>query len=399
MTGYDAREHGKKEGGGKANGADKDEGDVGYDDPFIVKQIRGGRSFKAIAHDLVLASCGDLRDFVEVPERFGRAELGTVRVELDAASELELEAFGRTPSTVIINPSLPHFEAIAFFELLLDRSDCGCTDGNLLKPRFGAYLYGPPGVGKTHIMAAYARKLVAVLGDQVRTAEAMIAEEVKAAYTAYESRIETGDERPKKVYDVGAELSDVPSEERLPANEEFEREINRVRAMAARIPVRPTDVIYMPFDKFCNFFSSNALQVLEVIETCPVIFIDDIHPKNDPKRYEALFHLIERRYDNHLPLFLSSNLSHEKASGEDEEMQNRLRSRVGALFNCISFDGCTDYRQLKEQKLVELVSKRMKGVAEELLAKSQKAQCISLGEYLDSQRETLPDFGVEPGGN
>ena len=39
--------------------------------------------------------------------------------------------------------------------MILEGDPCVCENGDPLRPTLGAYLVGPPGAGKTHIMAAF----------------------------------------------------------------------------------------------------------------------------------------------------------------------------------------------------------------------------------------------------
>ena len=75
------------------------------------------------------------------------------------------------PLGAIVNPTCVHREALEFFRKILAGDPLVCAKGDPLRPTVGAYLVGPPGVGKTHLMAAFGLRIKQQLDQELARME------------------------------------------------------------------------------------------------------------------------------------------------------------------------------------------------------------------------------------
>lgn len=310
---------------------------------------------------------GGLKDYCLVPDKYKTSKLGIDNIDLDKLKPEEFAELLENPSGNIINPIYCHLEAITFFQGILSGDDGFCEMHDPLMPKVGAYLYGPPGCGKTHIMAAFAMLMRQHLEKQLQDTKAFIERQAFAVIKEVAKRNEQGDFivdpeiETKVVYDItNPEVANTDE-----VKETVEIALNRgvikvFKAAKNSTAVSPTDVLYIGFDPLVEMYEKQRETTLEQLILSPIVFVDDLHPKGNEARIQVIQHVIERRYEVGRPAtFMTSNLEGAGLVGEDQKIIDRIKSRLGEMFYPINFEGAVDWRQsfkkLRVQKVQELV--------------------------------------------
>ena len=308
---------------------------------------------------------GDVFQFCHIPNRYQHCELGHVwmaEAELEVIPENELAELMMSP--FIVNPRESHFKALMFFRALLKKDPLVCHNQSPFEPKIGLYLMGKPGTGKTHIMAAAGLALHNELWKTLKSFEtklgaAIESEIAKDKETFYRP---TGDSRVRKV--------DISTPDKmktiLPVEERFNRLFEQFRTVLTTAPLQPTDVLYIGFDELYRLTREKPEitdKLMDAIATAQLIFIDDVHPKNDADRFALVHYIIERRYEGGRPgTFLTTNLSTtdlgDTARDKPSQLTARLQSRCQECFWTISFgEDCLDWRQVVRSRRVKAIDK------------------------------------------
>jgi len=259
------------------------------------------------------------------------------------------------PAGVIINPKPPHREAMEFFQMILEGNELVCDGGDPLRPTVGAYLYGPPGVGKTHIMAAFGRIVEATLQARLADIMSKIRLNIDMIYRQYQKDADT-DKAPdgRKIWTIsskGATISETP-------DEKFQKGLEGIKRILVGSKDQPTDVLYLGFDNLYQLYRSpdTRADALEAIEKAPIVFVDDLHSKNDPSRLEVIQQLMERRYElGKFGTFVTTNIDVEHIGGDEENERKRILSRSKETFVPFDLTECEDWRDTMKQRRIKMI--------------------------------------------
>jgi DNA replication protein DnaC len=343
----------------------------GIEDTDLLERIHSGLiSREAFEEEVVNQVYSGLKRYCRIPDAYQHCELDCAQVELDQLSDSELKFLLDNPPNVIVNPEPAHLKAIQFFRMILSGDSLVCNEGNPLEPSVGAYLYGPPGVGKTHIMAAFGleihSRLQARLGD-LKTAVGDLVERAYARYLYRESH-ESYTEDP----DVGwVEAKDLTLHQSLSPRHEFWKSVHEFQQRLMEYRYQPTDVLYIGFKELYELckFGSERDDAMNAIDNARIVFIDDIHPQGDMEQVQIVLHLLERRYEmGRAGTFLTTNLDTAGLGGGDEMLGKRLTSRCAETLLTFDFSGCRDWR-------THMKSRRIKNIEREL-----ETRISSMGE-------------------
>jgi hypothetical protein len=326
--------------------------------PSILDKLQAGildrDDFQQEVLDQVYAG---LHQYCQIPEGYQGCDLASKLIDLESLDDTELKRLLNNPPSEIVNPYPSQIRAITLFEMLLSGDPLVCENGDPLKPILGAYLYGLPGSGKTHLMAAYARRLKLLLDNQLADVHDMVATSIEAACLKFYERI--GTERETTIEEMGhySLENDELTLESSP-EEEFWHTINLLKSRVAGYDYQPTDLIYIGFKELFEVckHSSQRNDAMHALESARVVFIDDIHPQSDPEQIQLVLHLLERRYEmGQAGTFLTTNLQTEALGGGDEMLGNRLMSRCAETLVTIDFSDCDDWRQKVKSHKIRMV--------------------------------------------
>ena len=296
-----------------------------------------------------------LPQYCVIPNKFSYCKLITSNLNLDELEGHQLEMLIDQPNGIIYKPQPPHYEALKFFKKLLSGDEKVCEGSDPLRPKYGAYLFGPPGTGKTHLMTAYAIELKKLLDQKLNELWGFLKVELTAIY---QKQIveggfseQAGIETAKRTYTIEDNDQEAITMEKVTSGETaLARELERLRKEINKYKYKPTDIVYIGFDplyEMCKSQSEKRQRTLEALIQTPVVFIDDVHPKGDIDRATVISHILERRYDaGNVATFLTTNLSDEKlgAMFNDKNVTERLHSRFSEMFYPLDFKGCIDWR-------------------------------------------------------
>ncbi|HKI74387.1 MAG TPA: hypothetical protein VJ998_07085 [Pseudomonadales bacterium] len=307
-----------------------------------------------------------LHQYCQIPDGYQHCDLSTRQMDIESMDDDELRLLLRHPPPEIVNPHSSHIKAIKLFELLLSGDPMVCEQGDPLSPTIGAYLYGPPGCGKTHLMAAYGRRLKQQLDERLADVREMMGSVIDKAYVQYLQRraSEETEREPLgqlKLEDDNIFIQSSPEDEFWHSMETFKRRLSEY-------DYQPTDLIYIGFKELFEVckYSHERHAALRALESARVVFIDDIHPQDDPEQIQLVLHLLERRYElGRSGTFLTTNLQTRELGGGDDMLGSRLLSRCAETLLTIDFTGCDDWRQTVKARRIKLVEeeveRRMEG--------------------------------------
>lgn len=301
-----------------------------------------------------------LHRFCQIPDAYQHCELATRQMDLDRLDESGLRDMMRNPPPEIVNPHPAHLKAISLFDLLLSGDTMACSGGDPLSPTLGAYLYGPPGCGKTHLMSAYGRRVKAMLDERLAHVHALMSEAIEKAYDTYTLRRASEENTTEPVGQLT--LAGTKIEKQASPEEEFWQTIDEFKRRLSQHPYQPTDLIYIGFKELFEVckHSPQRHAALAALESARIVFIDDIHPQGDPEQVQLVLHLLERRYElGRSGTFLTTNLPTIELGGGDEMLGSRLMSRCAETLVTIDFTGCDDWRQTVKSRRIKLVEKEL----------------------------------------
>lgn len=324
--------------------------------PSIADQLTAGLTTrKEIADAIVQEVHAGLKVFCSIPEGYAHCELQTRTVDLDSLSEPELRELLEHPPGAILNPSRAHLKATEFFRMILEGHPLVCEGGDPLRPTVGAYLHGPPGVGKTHVMAAFGRSIEAILESRLSDVMKRIQSYIDIFYRQYQSDVDK-DPAPDGRTIWTLTPSSLKASKR--PEDRFQEGMSNIKQSLAGNKDQPTDMLYLGFDDLCELYTSDTTRrdALEAIENAPVVFVDDLHGKGDPERLQVIQRLIERRYElGKFGTYVTTNVDVAHIGGEDEGIGKRILSRSKENFIIIDFQECTDWRETVKNRRIRLI--------------------------------------------
>jgi hypothetical protein len=333
----------------------------------ILDRILAGQLTITQVADLIMDDAyAGLRSFCDIPVGYHHCQLGDISINIEALGIDDLEELLAAPPPKIVNPEPVHLRTIEFFRMILEGDSLVCRNRSPLRPIAGASLLGPPGAGKTHIMAAFGLSLKKVLEEKLEEYRRMIAAFVAQEYRLFQKAAATGkgDVFEKKVTWVieGNPQGSVQENVVDPVGR-FSNRLDELRHALRKLPVQPTDLLYLGFEQLCQLYEDaegGKTAAQKAIEQAAVVFIDDVHPQQDKLRFNVVQRLVERRYELGLHgTFITTNLSTEELGGEDPKVAKRLVSRLGESFMQFDFVDCQDWRLKVKARRLELIGRRI----------------------------------------
>ena len=319
-----------------------------------------------IAQEIMNDVYAGLQVHCNIPAGYAHCELSTARRDIDQMSEEDVRALLANPSGPIINPHRQHLEAMEFFNMILEGHELVTQDHDPLRPTVGAYLVGPPGVGKTHIMAAFGKEVETRLSSRISNMMRGVRDLLRIALTEYEKQMEQYCDTPGAQRIVLTEKGDMHIQ-RNPA-EAFMQKVEDLKRRVRANRNQPTDMLYFGFKDLCELTEqrSTRKETLEALAKAPVVFVDDLDGGSSPAHLEIIRRLIEQRYElGRFGTFLTTNISVEKVAGADENVSKRILSRAKESFAVFDFDKCTDWReQVKHRKITLIQDEISRRIAE-----------------------------------
>ncbi len=219
--------------------------------PTLLDRVEAGvLSMEQFEEAVVSGVYAGLHQYFQIPDGYVHCGLDTRAIDLESLSDQDLRAMLRTPPTEIINPQQAHIKAIELFSLLLEGDPLVCDRGDPLMPTIGAYLYGPPGIGKTHLMAAYGRHVRTLLDHQLSHMASSFHDVFESAFQRYLKRqiSESRDGRSEAqtgFVEISADRQDLIQGNT--ATEEFWASIEDFKQRLKTYAYQPTDLIYIGF--------------------------------------------------------------------------------------------------------------------------------------------------------
>lgn len=324
----------------------------------LLDQLQAGlidrNQFRELVIDEVYSG---LHQYCQIPDGYRHCSLETRDIDLDALDGDDMRSLLDSPPAEIINPYPAHLTAIELFNMLLDGDDLVTVDGDPLKPTLGAYLFGPPGSGKTHLMAAYARQVKRRLDAHLTEAQQLMGPFIDSAIVRYNERMAS--EKQSDIDDTSyLELVGDDIKQGFSPAEEFWNSVASLKRLLIDYEHKPTDMIYIGFKELYEVcrYSSFRQDAMKALEQARVVFIDDVHPQGDADQIQLVLHLLERRYElGRAGTFLTTNLRTQELGGGDAMLGNRLLSRASEMLMMIDFSACEDWRRNVKSRRIKIV--------------------------------------------
>lgn len=336
-----------------------------------------------IARELIAEARTGLEPFCDIPEGYRACRLDHATCRLDDLSEVETRTLIENPTGAILNPVTVHLQAMEFFRMVLEGDPLVCEKRDALRPTVGAYLVGPPGVGKTHIMAAFGLRIKQQLDTEMAKMESAI---VRFIERLYDDTLDQQEEwsrlpldednrwtlsvsRPSEMNKTDNEKdvmkramqAGIQMTQRQSPENRFAAAVKLLQHRVRTYAHQPTDMLYIGFEDLFDQLQRNEAhrkKTLSALEMARVLFVDDIHPKGDPERMSVIQQLIERRYELDRPgTFLTTNLTAEELGAGNRTVAQRLLSRCSENFIKFDFKDCTDWRMTVKSRRIRLIEK------------------------------------------
>lgn len=299
-----------------------------------------------------------LRVYCDIPTGYQHCTLETKNIDIDKLSEQELRDLIDHPQGEIINPGAPHLETIEFFKMIQEGHPLVTKDGDPLQPTVGAYLQGPTGVAKTHILAAYGhwaqQKLAKELKDIMKRVDQLIGTFYRE-YTYKIDHAQAGDGLKTRTYDVSD--NGLKDPEKTPL-EKLKQGIEGAKRILAGSKYQPNDMLYLGFENLCDIYGSDETRTdaLQMIEQAPIVFVDDVNAQGTSEKLAVVQKLFERRYElKNFGTFVTSNVDVKSIGGTDTNVAKRILSRSKESSLVVDFDGCTDWRESMKQRKISFI--------------------------------------------
>jgi hypothetical protein len=326
--------------------------------PNVLDKLQAGLLDRAEFRQEVLDEVyAGLHQYCKIPDGYNHCDLATRQMDLESLGDVEFRALLDSKPPEIINPFPSQVKTIELFSLLLEGDPLVCEQNDPLMPTVGAYLYGPPGSGKTHLMAAYGRRIHDILQDRLADIHHMLDHYIDKAFLQFSTRVAT--EREASNEDISylkVEEGEIVTD--VSPHEEFWQTIAMLKNAIADYDFQPTDIIYIGFKELfevCKYGSQRA-DTIAALERARVVFIDDIHPQGDPEQVQLVLHLLERRYElGRGGTFLTTNLTAGELGGGDDMLGSRILSRSAETLVTIDFSDCVDWRQTVKSRRIRMI--------------------------------------------
>lgn len=351
--------------------------------PALDRMLAAQASPSQVARELIAEARAGLQQFCDIPEGYRECRLDHATCRLDDLSEAETRHLIENPSGAIVNPSPVHLQTMEFFRMVLEGDPVVCDKRDALRPTLGAYLVGPPGVGKTHIMAAFGLRIKEQLDKELAKMESAIASLVERLYDntldqqaewsrlpldadnrwalsvpgpSAINRTDNDKDVMKRAMQAGLQMT-----KRVSPEDRFAATVKLLQQQVRTYTYQPTDMLYLGFEDLFDQLQRDAAhrtRTLSALEMARILFIDDIHPKGDPARILVIQQLIERRYELDRPgTFLTTNLTAEELGAGNRTVAQRLLSRCSESFIKFDFKDCTDWRMTVKSRRIRLIEK------------------------------------------
>jgi|GEM_PF-6123456 len=352
--------------------------------PFLDQLREGGMSVNGLAERLMRESYKGLHTHIEIPSAFRHCRLRGRVVDEGTLTSEKIRQLCEEHSPEIINPDEVQLQAMNFL-LKLTRGDPRfCEGGDPLRPKVGAYLYGPPGKGKTHILSAFGMQMKALLKDDLTETMRTVKSRLDLAYARCNKAVDAQKGRSEEFTiggagaagskDVGLEYAELLRElkttpvEKLRKQQgggttsvaELERaftvEVEECRRYIASHRSQPTNVLFMTSGDYCalNSDPESHKEALRMIRRAPVVIIDDLNPLASQEQTSALSNLIQDRYNTGMfGTFISSNIPPGEFAGLDENLVASLRDRMDVGFLSFDFTESRNWRKTVLKRRVE----------------------------------------------
>jgi DNA replication protein DnaC len=312
-----------------------------------------------IAREIMDQVYAGLEVHCRIPDAYKHCELKTERKDIDRMGDEELRELLKHPPGSIINPESPHLKAIELFTMIQEGHELVTQDHDPLRPTVGAYLYGPAGVGKTHIMAAYGRTVETMLSSRISNLMRAVRDLLRIALDRYEKEMETysdtrGAQKIVLTTKGDMEIQRNPSQAFMAQVEEIKRRLRANRN-------QPTDMLYLGFKDLVDLFGQQETraETLEAIANAPVVFVDDLE-NSSPDGVAVVQRLIEERYERgRFGTFVTTNYDVDKVAGPAGESRNHIQSRVSESLVHIDFSGCKDWRKEVKHRRIRFVEEEI----------------------------------------
>jgi hypothetical protein len=325
--------------------------------PSVLDQLQAGLLSRSDFRQKILDELyAGLHQYCDIPDGYDHCVLGSTQLDLESLDDRQVRDLLNHPPSEIVNPFPSQARCIELFELLLSGDSLVCDHADPLTPSVGAYLYGPPGSGKTHLMAAYAKRIKSQLDEKLGDVHAMLDGFIDDAYARFNARMATEQEANEPMGLLSLEGDEIKSE--LTPEDEFWQTISELRRRILAYEYQPTDLIYIGFKELFEVcrHSTHRTQTMEALEKARIVFIDDIHPQGDPEQVQLVLHLLERRYEmGRSGTFLTTNLLTHELGGGDEMLGMRLLSRCAETLLTIDFSDCEDWRRKVKSRKIQMV--------------------------------------------
>ncbi len=290
--------------------------------------------------------------FCDIPGAYHHCQLAFRTVDMTDWDEAKLRLFASIKHPDIINPDKDQLLAIKFFQLLVRGDALVCERNDPFSPRYGAYLYGRPGTGKTHIMASAALALKAILDKRLIEVRVAISNSVDKLY---ELGLDVSGKFREKQKGIGrytfSDDGKITESGSLEPSVWFDQQIEGLKRKVATFRWSPTDILYLSFDQLREQASDPA--VLSALESAKLLFLDDVDQKGSKNEgIEVFQELLQRRYELGRPgVIVSTNLTAKELGGKNSKMRARLSSRTAAMLYKICFKS-KDWRVSMHAKLL-----------------------------------------------
>ena len=336
----------------------------------LIEGVSSQHEFLAAMKDEIHAG---LSVYCDIPAGYQHCTLQTRNVDIEKLSEEQVRDLIDRPQGEIVNPENAHREAIEFFAMIQEGHPLVTKDGNPLRPTVGAYLQGPTGVAKTHIMAAYGRWAQQKLAQELKEIMTRVDSLIGTFYRQYTydiDHVKQGDGLKTRSFELTA--SDIKDPEKTP-QEKLRQGIEGAKRILAGSKYQPNDMLYLGFEDLCTLYGSKETRsdALEAIEQAPIIFVDDVHAQGTEGGLDVVKKLFERRYElKQFGTFVTSNVDVESIGGSDANVAKRILSRSKESSLVIDFAGCTDWRESMKQRKIQFIRDE---ISKRIAARSQIA--------------------------